>query len=101
MSGGLNLLIFTNGYYSLLQVLGTQPRPELKPPAGSMPTDAEKIAYYEEWRRLLANSGTYEISGTTINFRRIVGKTEGVRPLTVREFKLEGDTLSLTQGGRV
>ena len=26
-------------------------------------TDAEKIAFYEQWRAFAANSGTYEIKG--------------------------------------
>jgi len=94
-----NLLIFTNGYYSLLQVLGTQPRPKLEPlKTPGMPTDAEKIARYEESSLFTANSGTYQISGTTITFRPLVAKAEGVMsgPGFRREFKLEGDTLSLT-----
>jgi hypothetical protein len=62
-----------------------------------MPTDAEKIARYEQWVRFIGQSGTYQISGTTLTFRPVVAKTEELigRPRAV-EFQVQGDALTLT-----
>ena len=56
-------------------------------------SDAEKIAFYEQWRAFAANAGTYEIKGSTITRRPSVAKNVGVmtrqEPL-ISEFKMEG-----------
>ena len=93
------LYIFTNRHYSLVSVTSTQPRPNV-PPAktpGKL-TDAEKVARYDMWSPLTAQSGTYEIKGTTLTTRPLVAKNVGVMtgPASVAEFKLEGNTLWLT-----
>jgi hypothetical protein len=71
------LVIFTKGYYSQLVV--RQPRtavPEPKDPQNL--TDAEKIARYEHWRPFTANSGTYEVKGSTLIIRGMVAKNVAV-----------------------
>jgi hypothetical protein len=69
------LIIFTKGYYSLMAVRASQPRAAFAPakdPANL--TDAEKIARYEQWNPFTANSGTYEVKGSTLQMHPIVAK---------------------------
>jgi hypothetical protein len=98
-----SLYIFTRGYYSQLLVQG-EPRTAVAPAKDPQNlTDAEKIARYEEWRRFVANSGTYEIKGSTLTRRAIVAKSVNVmtnQTPNVQEFKLEGaNTLWLIPTG--
>jgi hypothetical protein len=69
------LIIFTKGYYSSIAVRARQPRAAFAPakdPANL--TDAEKIARYEQWNPFSANSGTYEVKGSTLQMHPIVAK---------------------------
>ena len=87
------LLIFTKGYYSVVVVMGKDPRAAVEPKDRENVTDAEKIALYEQWRAFAANSGTYEIKGSTLTRRPSVAKNVLVMtsqgPI-VTEFKMEG-----------
>lgn len=87
------LLIFTKGYYSFVVVIGENPRAAVEPKDRQNLTDAEKIAFYEQWRAFAANSGTYEIKGSTVTRRPSVAKNAAVmssqEPLA-SEFKMEG-----------
>ena len=87
------LLIFTKGYYSVVAVTGRTARTSVEPKDPQNLTDAEKLALYEQWRAFAANSGTYEIKGSTLLRRASVAKNVGVmtrqEPLAV-EFKMEG-----------
>ena len=87
------LLIFTKGYYSVVAVTGANPRTAVDAKDRQNLTDAEKIAFYEQWRAFAANSGTYEIKGTTLTRRPSVAKNVGVmtsQEAIVSEFKMEG-----------
>jgi hypothetical protein len=101
---GPALVIFTKGYYSILGLQTTQPRVSSEPPKDpNNLTDAEKIARFTEWSPFVANSGTYEIKGSTVIRHPIVAKSADVMnsqtPLT-DEFKLEGaNTLRLNPAG--
>jgi hypothetical protein len=64
------LLVFTNGYYSALQVEGFSPRPML--PAN--PTDAEAA---RAWRPFAANAGTYVRRDSTLSLTALVAKNPG------------------------
>jgi len=98
------LVIFTKGYYSVLGVQTSQPRVASEPPKDpNNLTDAEKIARFTEWSPFVANSGTYEIKGSTVIRHQIVSKSADVMnrqtPLT-DEFKLEdANTLRLNPAG--
>ena len=87
------LLIFTRGYYSIVIVTGQNPRAPVEAKDRQNLSDAEKIAFYEQWRAFTANTGTYEIKGSTITRRASVAKNAGVmsrqEPLTT-EFKMDG-----------
>jgi len=98
------LIIFTKGYYSQVLVPGGEPRTAVEPAKDPQNlTDAEKIALFEQWRQFTANSGTYEIKGTTIIRRAIVAKNVAVMTSgtpNIQEFKLEGaNTLWLIPTG--
>jgi hypothetical protein len=93
------LYLFTGKHYSIVAITGSGPRPKYE---GSVvpikPTDAEMIARYRQWVAFQANAGTYEIKGTTLITKALVAKNESVMadPVTNREFKVEGNTLTLT-----
>jgi hypothetical protein len=89
------LIIFTKGYYSVMAVRTSTPRTAAERPKDvNNLTDAEKIARFTEWSPLLANSGTYEIKGSTLIRHPIVAKSAEVMnsqdPLT-NEFKIDGN----------
>jgi hypothetical protein len=78
------LLIFTRGYYSATRVTADEarkPSPAPKDPAHL--TDAEKIAFYNEWAGYAASAGTYEVKGNTIINHNILAKM--VRGMTLTE----------------
>jgi hypothetical protein len=95
-----SLIIFTGGHYSYLSVNGTKPRPKFDPPKDpNKPTDAEKIARFEQWDPFTAQAGTYEIKGTTLTRHPVVAKNVAVmttNPPIAAEFRLEGNNLWLT-----
>ena len=87
------LLVFTKGYYSILVVTGQNPRAAVEAKDRQNLTDAEKIALYEQWRAFTANSGTYEVKGSTITRRAIVAKNVSVmtrQESLSSEFKMDG-----------
>lgn len=102
------LRIYTGRHYSLVGI--TTPNGEPRKAAAqagenssTQLTDAQKVQRYEEWVPFVANSGTYEIKGSTLIHRAIVAKNEtvmrdstggGVNQPT--EFKIDGKTLWLT-----
>ena len=74
-----SLLIFTKSHYSEIYETGGRPRPSVPPPANPQQlTDADKIAWYNQWRPFTANSGTYEISGSTLITHPMVAKNVDV-----------------------
>jgi hypothetical protein len=98
------LIIFTKGYFGGMAVTGPQARATVAPAKDPQNlTDAEKIARYEQWRYFIANSGPYEIKGSTLIMRPIVAKeVAGMATGTqiTWEFKVEdANTLRLTPTG--
>jgi len=101
-----SVIIFTRGYYSQVIVQQEKPRDPVAPAKDPQNlTDAEKIARYAQWKPFAANSGTYEIKGSTIIKVAIVAKN--VAGMTnprrnIWEFKLEGaNTLILIPTGNL
>jgi hypothetical protein len=73
------LYIFTGRHYSLMSITGDKPRSVLPvAPANSKLTDADMLAIYRDWQPVTANSGTYEMKGSTIVLRPIVAKSSAV-----------------------
>ena len=79
-----SLYIFSRGYYSALRVNGNGPRTQAPAPKdpGHL-TDAEKIAFYNEWAPYQASAGTYEVKGNTMINHNVVAKM--VRGMTITE----------------
>ncbi len=89
--------IYTAKHFSLVGVMSGEARRMLQPPK-SPPnlTDAEKVARYEHWLPFHGQAGTYEIKGTQIVHRWLVGKGEAdTQRLQTHDFKLDGNTLWL------
>lgn len=91
-----NLTIFSHGHYANVGNQGDKPRtasPPLKEPG--KPTDAEKLARYEEWAPIGAQAGTFELKGnkltrTPIVAKNVIAVTTGAY---TSDVKLTGDTL--------
>jgi hypothetical protein len=51
------------------------------------------------WNDFTANSGTYQVSGSTLTTRPLVAKNQEVMvgPAATREFKIDGKVLTLIQ----
>jgi hypothetical protein len=97
------LYIFTKEHYSIMEVQGPGARGQFGPAKDPAKlTDAEKIARYEVWDKFTANSGTYQVSGTTLTTRPLVAKNPSVMtgPSMTREFRIQGNTLTLVLKSR-
>jgi hypothetical protein len=87
------IFIFTKKHYSIMFLSIDKPRPEV--PLQN-PTDAQKVA---AWGPLSANSGSYEIKGTTLTTHPMMAKNPAVmKPgaFVTYDFKIQGNTLLLT-----
>ena len=87
-----SIYIFQDDYYSMVMVWGNEPRPEFDDPWN--PTDEEKITAYNS---ILVNAGKYELKGSVIVTRPIIARVPNfVGGEAQYEYKIEGDTLTLT-----
>ena len=92
-----SLYIFSHGHYVYVADTSRTPRTAASPakdPAN--PTDAEKLAKYQEWGPVIAQAGTYEVKGATLIRLPTVAKNVSVIGPAGRaesEIKLTGDTL--------
>jgi hypothetical protein len=94
-----NLYIFARGHYANVQVTGDKPRtasPAFKEPG--KPTDAEKLARYDEWAPFGAQGGTYAVKGGKLTRTPIVAKAAAAVSAGAydADMKLTADTLVLT-----
>ena len=70
------------------------PDPRVSSETMFQPTPDEMVVQYET---IIVNTGTYEISGSTVTFRPIIAKSPGfVGGQATAEFQVEGETLTLT-----
>jgi hypothetical protein len=83
------VFIFTKSHYRWMWVPGTNPRVLFN---AQVPTREEKLAAFDS---LAASSGTYELNGSAATFRPIVAKGTNIVSID-EQFRLEGDTLTLT-----
>jgi hypothetical protein len=91
---GDGLLLFTGGHYSWMTI--QQPRELFADP--SDPTDAEWLAACAAF---IANSGTYEASGSTGRLEILVAKhpvAMAMRQAVAFEYSIEADTLVVVMG---
>src|SRR4029453_10189901 len=87
------LFIFGEKHYSMMWIRGAKAR---APYAGEAPTPEEKIKAFDS---LVANSGTYEVSGATITVRPMVARSPNFMAggSSKYQFRAEGDNLWLTE----
>ena len=86
------LYIFAEGYYSAVFAPGAEMR--VPSEIAFQPTPEEMVAQHES---IIVNTGTYEISGSTVTFRPIIAKSPAfVGGQATSEFRLDGGTLTLT-----
>ena len=88
-----NLTIFSRGHYASVGNQSEKPRtaaPAFKEPG--KPTDAEKLAKYEEWAPLGAQAGTYELKAGKVTRTPIVAKN--VATMTAGAFTSDVKTLT-------
>jgi len=87
------LSIFTRTHYSFLWVPGNQPRTLFK---AEDPTNEEKIMAFDSF---VGNTGTYEVSGTTLTIRPMVARFPNCMggAFMRYQFQVDGNTLLLTQ----
>ena len=86
--------LFVDGYYSLVRVNGTKPRPALPDASGT----AEQLM--AAWGPFTSQAGTFEVSGSTITERALVAKgpaVAGPGNFSTRTYRIRGDTLWTTQ----
>jgi len=88
-----SLFIFSQQHYSLMYVPGNKPRALYK---AQEPTNEEKISAFDS---LIANTGTYEISGSTLTIHPIVARNPNFMAggSDKYQFRIEGTTLTLTE----
>ena len=85
------LYIFAEGYYSGVYAPGAALRVPSEVPF--QPTSEEMVAQYQS---IIVNTGTYEISGSTVTFRPIIAKSPGfVGGQSTADFSVDGNTLTL------
>ena len=86
------LYIFVEGYYSGVYAPGSEARVPAE--ITFQPTPDEMVAQHES---IIVNTGTYEISGSTVTFRPIIAKSPGfVGGHATAEFRVDGDMLTLS-----
>jgi hypothetical protein len=97
-----SVVIYTKNHFSLLEINNPRQGPVPAPPkvAGKL-TDAEKMARYDDWLAVTANSGTYEIKGTTLIRHLLIAKASPPQGRTtyddaVRELRFEGNNTMVT-----
>ncbi|HVH26077.1 MAG TPA: hypothetical protein VM818_04935 [Vicinamibacterales bacterium] len=92
-----SIVIYTRNHFSIVEMNNGRQQPAPAPPKDPAKlTDAEKLARYEDWLAVTANSGTYEIKGTTLIRRQLVAKgspAAGQKTYedAVRELRFEGN----------
>jgi len=70
------------------------------PGTGSKLTDKEMVALFQDTQAVVANSGTYELKGSTLMIHPAVAKYSATMSNKIGqafEFKLDGPNLWLTQ----
>ncbi len=94
-----SLFLFMDGYYSIAYVTGEERRPQMSEDATRSGLSPEQAAAV--WIPYVNNTGTYEVTASTITTKPIVAVWPNFMEGGSRSYayRLEGDTLSLTASG--
>ena len=96
-----SLYIFLDGYYSMSLVRGNEPRP-LMPEGVTWDTmTEEQLRSVCSGAVFSANSGTYEVDGSSLTTKPMVAKWPNLMEggSATFTFEMEGDMLRLSQSG--
>lgn len=86
-----NLLLFSEGYYSMAFARGDEPSPAYAEKFSG--TDEEKLA---RMNAITVNTGSYTVSGSTATLRPIIAKVPELSGGSIElEYELSGDVLVL------
>lgn len=89
-----SIAMLYDGYYSVIRDTSSKPRKQAPAPKDpAHPSDAEKIAKYDEWAPFIASGGTYEVRGNTLITHNVVAKQ--VKGMTQKEevvITFDGDS---------
>jgi hypothetical protein len=91
-----SLYIFSHGHYVYVSDTSATPRADAPVKDRANPTDAEKLAKYQEWSPVVAQGGTYKLKGATLIRVATVAKNVvaiGAAGQGESEIKLTGDKL--------
>ncbi len=87
-----SLFLFQDAYYSMVMILGDEPRAEFEDPWN--PTDDEKVSAYNS---ILVNAGTYKLKDNVLITRPSIARVPNfVGGEAFYEYKIEEDILTLT-----
>jgi ketosteroid isomerase-like protein len=91
-----SLFIFTKKHYNIMYVRGTEPRPLLE--EGSTRTTLTEAELRATFEPFVANSGTYELSGSTLTTHPQVALWPNFMSgeTAVYDYRVEGNSLWLT-----
>ena len=91
-----SLFLFTDRYYAIMFIPGTEPRPDLMVVQQQI-RQASGEDVVAAFNTFVASAGTYEVSGSTLTRNIIVARIPGAMGLTADwEYEVEGDTLKIT-----
>jgi hypothetical protein len=89
--------IYSHGYYATVTDNSTTPRKASPPPKDpNNPSDADKLARFDEWAPTQAQAGTYELKGATLTRHPQVAKNvNAMASPNVQEITIKGNTLTM------
>jgi hypothetical protein len=92
---GPYITLFTAKHYSRTEIQSESPRPLLPDPSKATADELRTV-----WGPVVAEAGTYEVSGDTITMHPLASKSPAAMAsgaFIICSFKLEGQTLTIVQ----
>ena len=91
-----SLYLFTDRYYAIMFIPGTEPRPDLMVVQQQL-RQASGEDLVAAFNTFVANAGTYEVSGSRLTRNIVVARIPGAMGVTADwEYEVGGDTLTIT-----
>ena len=91
-----SLYLFTDHYYAIMFIPGTEPRPDLMVVQQQL-RQASGEDLVAAFNTFIANAGTYEVSGAKLTRNIVVARIPGAMGVTSDwEYGVSGDTLTIT-----
>ena len=88
--------IYSHGYYATVTDNSATARTASPPPKDpGNPSDADKLARFNEWAPMQAQAGTYEVRGSTLTRKPEVAKNVNALTPNVQQITIKGNTLTM------